>query len=143
MKKKLLFLTISLMMGLIVASFLGCSTIQPQIAKFDDQNAANTMAWGKQIMKHWSMNSQAIHIGVGDEIINTKLPAEFERSLKALDGMCEKFCVNQDAMTEADATSAIMHLGKLIAPAVQAIIQQYAPNVWSQVLKYIPSFITL
>jgi hypothetical protein len=120
----------------------GCATIQPQIAQFDDQNAAATMAAGKQIMKHWAMNSQAIHIGIGDEVIGTKLPAEFGKSLKALDDMCAKFCAGQDAMTEADSAASVMYLGKLIAPAIGALVNQYAPNVWSQVMKYLPSFIS-
>lgn len=126
----------------MVWAMSGCAAMT-QIAKFDDQNAAATMAYGKQIMKHWGMNSQAIHIGISDEIISTKLPAEFGRSLKALDDMNIQFGQDQSAMTEADASACVMYLGKLIAPTIEALINQYAPDVWSKVLKYIPSFITL
>lgn len=132
-----LFLVIS-----ILCMLVGCAGIQGQIAKFDDQNATATVATGKQIMKHWGMNSKAIHIGIGDAVIGTKLPAEFGSSLKSLDDLCVKFCPDQSTMTESDATETVMYLGKLIAPAVETLINQYAPDIWSKVMKYIPAFVT-
>lgn len=128
---------------LLPVLFCGCAGVQTQIAKFDDQNAARMLASGKQVMKHWLMNSKAIHIGVGDEIIGTKLPAGFGKALTRLDEMAKSFGSNQDIMTEADATEAVMQVGKLITPAIQAIINQYAPDVWSQVMKYLPSFLAM
>jgi hypothetical protein len=142
MRKLKGFLIVLFAVILFMSVLAGCAGIQGQIAKFDDQNATNTVATGKQIMKHWGMNSKAIHIGIGDAVIGTKLPAEFGSSLKALDDLCVKFCPDQTIMTEADATETVMYLGKLIAPTIETLINQYAPDIWSKVMKYIPAFVT-
>ena len=127
---------------LIIPILFACSTIQPQIVLFDDQNAAFTVANAKQIMKHWQMNSAAIREGLG-AAIQEKLPASFGKALNDLDVLSQKYGANQEGMLEADAGRIVVLVGKLITPLVQSILDQYAPDVWGLVLKYLPVFITL
>jgi uncharacterized protein YceK len=139
MKKQLIGF---LIVGILMIGLLGCASVMPQIVKFDDQNAANTVAAAKQIMKHWGMNSAAIRQGLGSTL-SEKLPASFGIAMDALDKYYVTYGKDQSGMTEPDAGRIDVLVGQLIDPLVITIINQYAPDVWSKVLKYLPSFITL
>ncbi len=131
-----------LIVGFLFMGLSGCTSIMPQIVKFDDQNTANTVVAAQQIMKHWGMNSAAIRQVLGSAL-NEKLPASFGIALNALDKFYTIYGKDQSGMTEPDAGRIDVLVGQLIDPLVVAIINQYAPDVWSRILKYLPSFITL
>ena len=138
MEKSLIaFLTI----GFLFMGLLGCANVMPQIVKFDDQNATNTVSAAKQIMKHEQMNSAAIRQIIGSGM--DKLPASFGKLLDALDEFAKTYGNDQSKMTEADAGKIVVMAGQLVDPIIVAIFNQYFPDVWSKILKYLPSFITL
>ncbi len=133
-----------ILLFLLIPVLLGCSQLQTQIVKFDDANADLTLKGAKQIMKHWGMNSSAIHVGLGDEIINTKMPVEFGKALARLDEFELKYGKDQSTMTEKDAGNIVtLVYGKLLMPVATELFKQYAPGILEKVLKYLPSFITL
>ncbi len=139
MKKLLIALLVS---GFLFLNLTGCSNVMPQIIKLDDQNAANTIKAAKQIMKHWGMNSAAIRQMLGSAL-NEKLPASFKAAMDLLDKAEMIYGKDQSKMTEPDAGRIVVLVGQLVDPLVVAIINQYAPDVWSKILKYLPSFLTL
>ena len=136
------FLIIILVSGFLFLGLSGCSNIMPSIIKLDDQNAANTVAGAKQIMKHWGMNSAVIRQMLGSAL-NEKLPASFGVAMDTLDKFEKTYGADQSKMTEPDSGRIVVLIGQLIDPLVVAIINQYAPDVWTKILKYLPSFLTL
>lgn len=144
MKRRLRgFTLIKLLVVMIIFCFVtGCASVMPGIVKFDDQNAANTVAAAKQIMKHWEMNSAAVKETLGSAI-KDKLPASFGDSIGALDLFAQTYAKDQSTMKEADAGRIVVLAGKLIEPMVQTIINQYAPDLWSRILKYLPAFLAI
>ena len=126
---------------LLIPILVACSTVGPQIAKWDDTNAANTVIAAKQIMRHEEMNSAAIRqiIGTGMD----KLPLSFSNSLDALDKFATTYGKDQSGMTEKDAGQIVVIAGQMVDPVITAIFQQYFPDVWARILKYLPSFISL
>jgi hypothetical protein len=128
-------------MVLLAPVLFACSSVTPQIVKFDDANAKATVENATQIMKHWPMNSGAIREGLG-AAITEKLPVKFGKSLDRLDTYSLQYPEGK-VVAEKDAGRIVVLVGNLIEPIVQTIINQYAPGVWTGVLKYLPSFITL
>ncbi len=126
----------------MVLPLVSCAGFQTQIVSFDDANAKATVSSAKQVMKHWEMNSAAIREGLGSSL-EEKLPASFGTAMDVLDNFAKTYGKDQSAMSEADAGRIVVLVGKLIEPLIQAIIKQYAPDVWTQVLKYLPAFLTL
>lgn len=139
MKRK--FMLVFLAVGFSL-TLISCAAFQKEIINFDDQNALNTVSSAKQVMKHWEMNSAAIREGLGSAL-NEKLPVSFATAMAALDGFAKTYGKDQSKMTEPDAGRIVVLVGKLIEPLIQAIISQYAPQVWTQVLKYLPAFVAL
>lgn len=130
-----------LIVGFLFMGLSGCASVMPQIVKFDDQNAALTVKAAQQIMKHEQMNSAVIRQTIGNDM--DKLPVSFGKSLDALDEFAKTYGKDQSMMTEADAGKIVVMAGQLVDPIIVAIFNQYFPDVWSKILKYLPSFITL
>ncbi len=118
---------------------LGCASIQTSIFKFDDTNAATTLAGAKQIVKHGDMNIKFLRTVIGSGM--DKLPVAFNDNLKSLEVMVVKYRADQSQMTEGDAGLIMGYGSNLLLPSIQTIMQQYWPDVWAQVLKWIPTFL--
>ncbi len=120
----------------LLAGLWGCASIQPQLIKFDDKNAELTLKAAKQIMKHEDMNSKFLRGIIGSSM--DKLPKAFSDTLDKLDKLQLKYGADQSQMTEGDAGTIVAYAFNLIEPSAQAIINQYWPGVWQQILKWIP-----
>ncbi len=125
----------------IIFCLFGCASIQPQIFKFDDQNAATTISSAKQIMKHEKMNSAAIRESLLD--FKTQMPVSFWTALDSLDTFAKKYGIDQSAMTEEDASRIVVITGKLLSPVIQQLIKQYAPDLWSEILRWLPKILAM
>ncbi len=123
----------------LLAGLIGCSSIQTQIIKVDDQNAIATMKSAKQILKHWPMNSAFIRISLQSNL-KEKMPASVSDAMDNLDKLALK---DPTSITEADAGSVIAYVGRIISPTIAQLINQYAPDVMEQILRYLPAFISL
>ncbi len=118
---------------------VGCSSIQTQIIKVDDQNAIATMKSAKQVLKHWPMNSAFIRISLQSNL-KEKMPASVSDAMDNLDKLALKAPAE---ITEADAGSVLAYVGRIISPTIAQLINQYAPDVMEQILRYLPAFISL
>ncbi len=124
---------------ILLAGIVGCSSIQTQIIRVDDQNAVATMKSAKQILKHWPMNSAFIRISLQSNL-KEKMPASVSDAMDNLDKLALKAPAE---ITEADAGSVIAYVGRIISPTIAQLINQYAPDVMEQILRYLPAFISL
>ncbi len=118
---------------------VGCTSLQTQIIKIDDQNAVATLKSAKQVLKHWPMNSAFIRISLQSNL-KEKMPASVSDAMDNLDKLALK---DPSKITEADAGSVLAYVGRIISPAIAELIKQYAPDVMEQILKYLPPFISL
>ncbi len=128
-----------LIVVILLVSLVGCTSIQTQIIKIDDQNAIATMKSAKQILKHWSMNSAFIRISLQSNL-KEKMPASVSDAMDNLDRLALK---PPGEITEADAGSVLAYAGRIISPTITELIKQYAPDVMEQILRYLPAFISL
>jgi len=124
---------------ILLVGVMGCSFVQTQIIKVDDQNAAATVKSAKQVLKHWPMNSAFIRISLQSNL-KEKMPASVSDAMDNLDKLALK---DPTTITEADAGSVLAYIGRIITPTVSELIKQYAPDVMDQILKYLPAFISL
>ncbi len=124
---------------ILLAGLVGCSSFQTQIIKVDDQNAIATMKSAKQILKHWSMNSAFIRISLQSNL-KEKMPASVSDAMDNLDKLALK---DPATITEADAGATLAYIGRIISPTIAELIKQYAPDVMDQILRYLPAFISL
>lgn len=130
-----------LLVMFLILSMISCASIQPQIAKFDDANAKVTMDSAKQIMKHAKMNIAAIHESLDD--FKPQMPVAFWTALDKLEGFSNTYGNDQSKMTEQDAGRIVVLVGKLFSPIVQQLVKQYVPDLWTQILKWLPTFLAM
>jgi hypothetical protein len=128
---------------ILSAALFGCAGVQNQIFTWDDQNAAISMSSAKQIMKHLGGNLAALKEALSDQ--KPQMPVNFWATVGKLDDMVKKYPdqASIDKMGEVDGFTIVVLYAKLYEPIITSLINQYAPKIMGEILKYAPMGMSL
>jgi len=111
--------------------FFGCATIQV-ISEQDLKNAETSKIIAKNLLSTWKLNSGFIRGALGNKI--SELPNQAVEAMNELDKLAEK-----TDLTDYDLGYSLGLRVRALSSIVQEVFKIYAPEV----LKYLPSLLTL
>jgi hypothetical protein len=101
------------------------------------------MSSAKQIMKHLGGNLAALKEALSDQ--KPQMPVNFWATVGKLDDMVKKYPdqASIDKMGEVDGFTIVVLYAKLYEPIITSLINQYAPKIMGEILKYAPMGMSL
>lgn len=124
-------LRISVVMILALVVLIGCATMQV-ISEQDLKNAETSKIVAKNLLSTWKLNSGFIRGALGTRIL--ELPFQAVSAMNELDELAEK-----TNLTDYDLGYSLGLRVRALGAVVQEAFRLYAPEI----LKYLPSLLTL
>lgn len=114
---------------LIIPVIWGCSASQNQviiqnIQQWDDQGAELTRVAGKQILKHWAMNSAYWKIQIGGKISSDEY-YKLRTAMYALDG----YVPYKDNLTDIQCAEVVSWYSKWLVAGGTMLVDEYLPKI--------------
>ncbi len=112
-----------LLIAILVFGLSGCAS--PELIRFDDQNAANSVKAANQILKHWRMNSAFIRTASDGQLDESQNYA-IKKPMDKLDELAKKSLPLTD---EKDVGETLGWFGLFLSAGGQKVVDTVMPYI--------------